>query len=211
MLRIEAGAVMLEAALGEPRGKPPRGAAVLCHPHPKYGGTMHNRVVYRAGKAAMEAGLAALRFNFRGVEGSTGEYDEGVGEKDDVTAALHWLERRYPGLPLSLIGFSFGAWVGLQVGAADARVRVLVGLGLPVSAYDFGFLARNLKPTLFVTGTRDEFCPRPLMEPLIRRLPPSSVVTWIEGADHFFTAHIEPLQVRIAEFLRDRHPGGERA
>ncbi len=207
MLRIDAGAVTLEAALGEPRGTKLRGAAVLCHPHPKYGGTMHNRVVYRAGKAAMEAGLAALRFNFRGVEGSTGEYDEGVGEKDDVTAALDWLERKYAGLPLTLIGFSFGAWVGLQVGAADPRVRLLVGLGLPVSAYDFGFLAGNLKPTLIVCGTRDEFCPRPLMEPLTRRLSPSSLVTWIDGADHFFTAHIDALQDRIAGFLRTRHLG----
>jgi uncharacterized protein len=203
VIYIDAGEVRLQAQPAEPREKPLRGAAVLCHPHPSYGGTMHNRVVYRAGKAAMQAGLATLRFNFRGVEGSSGEYDRGIGEKLDVRAAVDWLERTYPRLPLGLIGFSFGSWVGLQVGLADPRIRFLIGLGLPVSAYDFRFLTGNPKQSLFVCGTNDEFCPGPLMNELIGALPSSSVFSWIEGADHFFSAHIEVLQQRITTFLRD--------
>lgn len=172
---------------------------------------MHNRVVYRAGKAAMEAGLATLRFNFRGVEGSTGAYGGGEGEKQDVRAVIDWLEQKYPQLPLSLIGFSFGAWVGLHAGVHDPRIRIMIGLGLPVSVYDFGFLADNHKPTLFLAGTRDEFCPAPLMSELMEKLPPPSLVSWIEGADHFFTAYIEELQERITSFLRGQDLAGGRA
>jgi len=156
-IMIPAGTVQLEAQLGQPKSSP-RGAVVLCHPHPVYGGTMDNRVVYRAAKAAAGAGFAALRFNFRGVGQSTGAFDQGIGEKEDVAAAIDWLEARYQGFPLVLIGYSFGAWVGLQVGCDDPRIRALVGLGLPLDLYDLGFLARTLKPALYIIGTRDEYC-----------------------------------------------------
>jgi alpha/beta superfamily hydrolase len=186
-----------------------RAAAVLCHPHPVYGGTMDNRVVYRAAKAAQAAGLATLRFNFRGAGKSTGAYDRGAGEQKDVSAVIDWLAERYRGLPLVLIGFSFGAWVGLRVGSVDPRVRVLVGLGLPVITYDFGFLAANTKPTLFVSGARDEFCPKPEMERLAGTLPSTSSVVWVEGADHFFKGRIDQLQQRITSFLLSALPGGQ--
>ena len=120
--KIRGDGVELEAILREPEVRPLLGAAVLCHPHPVYGGTMDNRVVYRAGKAVMEAGLAALRFNFRGVGASTGSYDHGEGEKDDASAAIDYLSAKYSGLPLVLVGFSFGAWVGLQAGCQDPRI-----------------------------------------------------------------------------------------
>ncbi len=201
-LMIPARGVQLEAILREPQNLPPRGAVVLCHPHPVYGGTMDNRVVYRAGKAFIKAGFAALRFNFRGVGGSTGTFDQGVGEKDDVASAIDWLELKYPAAPLALGGFSFGAWVGLRVACADPRIRALVGLGLPLNFYDFDFLVENPKPALFIVGTRDEFCPVDRIERFSRRLPPSSEVHLIEGADHFFARDLDQVQSLITDFLQ---------
>ncbi len=195
--------VRLEAVLREPRDRSLRGAAVLCHPHPAYGGTMDNRVIYRAAKAVQEAGLAALRFNFRGAGTSTGSFDEGVGEKDDVAAAIDWLQGRYPRLSLALAGFSFGAWVGLEVGCPDPRIKALVGLGLPLNSYDFDFLVENKKPALYIVGTRDEFCPMERLEFLERRLPATSAVCRIEGADHFFESQIDRVQSLIARFFKN--------
>src|SRR5688572_25149007 len=200
-LRIAGPSVELEAVLRVPDTEPLRAGAVLCHPHPIYGGTMDNRVVFRSGKAAMEAGLAALRFNFRGVGSSTGVFDNGVGETDDVRAAIDYLDHKYPGLPLALIGFSFGAWVGLRVACQHPRIQAMVGLGLPLNSYDFDFLVDNSKPSLFVSGSNDKSCPREKMEGLAGRLPPSSTVRSIEGADHFFTNELEELQLIIADFL----------
>ncbi len=203
---IQAGSVQLEAVLREPHDHPLSGAVVLCHPHPVYGGTMDNRVVFRAGKAVMAAGFAALRFNFRGVGASTGTFDQGEGEKDDVAFVIDWLEQRYPGTFMSLIGFSFGAWVGLQVGCADRRIQAVVGLGLPLNFYDFDFLAGNTKPAMFVAGTRDEFCPRERLESLAGRLPPTSRVQFIEGAEHFFTRELDRVQSLITGFFRELRP-----
>ena len=112
----------------DPQGKP-RFAAVVCHPHPLHGGTMHNKVVFQAAKAALQEGLPTLRFNFRGVGKSTGSFGDGIGEREDVTAALDYLGTRFPAIPVCLLGFSFGASVGLRVGANDPRVVALVGLG----------------------------------------------------------------------------------
>jgi hypothetical protein len=163
--------------------------------------------VYRAAKGAAEAGLAALRFNFRGVGASTGLYDKGAGEKKDAAALVDWLSRQYPALPLALIGFSFGAWVGLQVGCHDPRVQALVGLGLPLSTYDFDFLIDSEKPSLFIIGTRDQFCPREKMEVLMRRSAPSSKVSWVEGADHMFTREVDQIRSLVREFLREQFEG----
>ncbi|HYK89984.1 MAG TPA: alpha/beta fold hydrolase [Acidobacteriota bacterium] len=195
--------VHLEAILREPNDTPLRGAAVLCHPHPVYGGTMDNRVVFRAGKAIMEASFAALRFNFRGVGSSTGTFDQGIGEKDDVVSVIDWLEQRYPAIPLALVGFSFGAWVGLEVAASEKRIRALAGLGLPLNFYDFEFLVENDKPSLFIVGTQDEFCPRDRIERLARRLPPTSRVALIEGADHFFARELDRVQQLITQFFQE--------
>jgi alpha/beta superfamily hydrolase len=199
---ISTRSVELEAVLREPHLRKPRAAAILCHPHPQYGGTMDNRVVFRAGKAAMEAGLAALRFNFRGVGASTGSFDHGDGEKDDVGGVIDWLESRYPGFPLVLTGFSFGAWVGLQVGCLDVRIKAMVGLGLPLNFYDFNFLIENPKPALYLIGTDDEFCPRDQGELFARRLPPTSTLCWIPHADHFFGRQLDQVQARIVGFFQ---------
>jgi hypothetical protein len=201
-LFIPGRGLKLEAILREPRNKALRGGAVLCHPHPAYGGTMENRVVFRAAKAVLAAELAALRFNFRGAGASGGAYDEGIGEKDDVVAAIDWLEAKYPRLPLVLIGFSFGSWVGLRVACKDFRIKAVVGLGLPLNFYDFDFLVENEKPSLYIVGTQDEFCPLEKLDFLARRLPQTSSVHRIQGADHFFGEQLEQVQSLITGFFR---------
>ena len=168
---------------------------------------MNNRVIYRAAKGAVEAGLAALRFNFRGVGASTGRYDKGAGEQKDVAALIDWLEQRYPGLPLALVGFSFGAWVGLQVGVHDPRIAALIGLGPPLNSYDFDFLLDDAQASLLVVGTRDDFCPRDKMEIFARRLPKTSAVRWIDGAGHFFTHQIDQIQFLVRDYLRAQFKG----
>src|SRR5213083_1464140 len=130
----------LEAILKEPREPTPSGVALVLHPHPLFGGTMHNKVVFRAAAALNDAGLLVLRINFRGVGQSTGEHDEGRGELEDVRAGLDYLATNYSGQPITLCGFSFGARVGLEVGMSDNRVRQMISIGTPLDKYDFGFL-----------------------------------------------------------------------
>src|ERR1051326_5967971 len=120
--------------LPDEAAEPPRLAAVVCHPHPLFGGTMHNKTVFRLATALNEVGIPTLRFNFRGVGLSSGSYDEGRGEQDDIRSALDELEQRFPNVALCVAGFSFGAWTGLAVGCAEARVRQLVGVGVPVAS-----------------------------------------------------------------------------
>jgi uncharacterized protein len=200
-MMIPANSVQLEAQLKEPLEQP-RGAVVLCHPHPLYGGTMDNRVVYRAAKAAVEAGFAALRFNFRGVGNSTGQYDQGMGEKEDVVAALDWVEKQYPDSPLGLIGYSFGAWVGLQVACDSQRVQAIVGIGLPLNLFSLDYLTECKKPALYIVGNEDEFCSQENLDKLAQRLPDTSIVHRIKEADHFFTNHIEMVQDLTAGFFK---------
>lgn len=208
-LMIPAEGVQLEANLREPKD-PPRGAAVVCHPHPVYGGTMDNRIVYRAAKAAAAAGYAALRFNFRGVGQSTGQFDQGIGEKKDVLAALGWLEKKYPGLPLALIGYSFGAWVGLQVACSEPLIKAMIGIAPPLNLYDFEFLAANPKAALYIVGTNDEFCSQENLARLKPRLPATSSVHILDGAEHFFMEQTEIVEGLINDFFHtlsvDRYP-----
>jgi len=197
---IQGRSVQLEAHLREPK-EGLRGAAVVCHPHPVYGGTMDNRVVYRSAKAAAAAGFAALRFNFRGAGRSTGQFDQGLGEKDDAAAAIRWLEERYPDLDIVVIGYSFGAWVGLRAGCPLPRVKALIGLGLPLNMYDFEFLISYQKPALYIVGTLDEFCSGENLDRFASRLPDAATVRRIDGSDHFFDGHIETIQSLITGFL----------
>jgi alpha/beta superfamily hydrolase len=202
MFMIPAGSLELEAQLREPKAGL-RGAAVFCHPHPLYGGTMNNRIVYRAAKAAAEAGFAALRFNFRGVGRSTGQFDHGIGEKEDATAAIRWLGMRYPTAALALVGYSFGAGVGLEAAYLEPRIRALVGLGLPLDLYDFGYLLSTSKPALYIVGTQDEFCSEESLDSFADRLPSTSSLHRIEGSDHFFTGYMEVVESLIADFFRN--------
>ena len=189
----------LEAILKEPRQDSPIGVALVLHPHPLGGGTMHNKVVFRAAAALNDTGLTSLRINFRGVGQSTGEHDQGRGEQDDARAGLDFLSQNYPEHRMLLCGFSFGARVGLQVGITDSRVSYLIGIGTPVSQYDFSFLNSCRKPLLLVHGEQDEFGEvarvRKLVEDLERNAPVRLVV--IPGADHFFKGHLDELKRAI--------------
>ncbi len=193
----------LEALLEFDETAIPAAAAIICHPHPLYGGTMHNRVIYRAAKAALQAGLPALRFNFRGVDKSEGEFADGPGERADARAALEYLSGRFPGIPIVMMGFSFGAWVGLTVGAADGRVQALVGLGLPTGSTDWACLRSAAKPFLIVQGTGDIFGPRVEIEALFSTLPEPKRLHWIEGTDHFFGNKLDEVQMAVRSFLQD--------
>jgi uncharacterized protein len=175
--------------------------AVVCHPHPLYGGTMHNKVVFRLARAAREAGLPTLRFNFRGVGASQGTHDKGVGELEDVRAALDYLSARFPGLPAAVAGFSFGSWVGLRAGAKDARVAALVGLGLPADSSDFSFLSGMTKPKLIVQGTRDQYGRREEVQAVFDMLSEPKRIHWVEGAEHFFTGKLEEVRHVVHAFL----------
>lgn len=188
----------LEALVKEPDG-PARGAAVVCHPHPIHGGTMHTKAVYRAAQALNDAGMVALRFNFRGVGASTGSYDEGHGEQDDARAALDWLEERYPALPLLLGGFSFGSRVALTVGLDDDRVVGLLALGLPVELenYDFSFLAETTKPILVVQGEEDEFGAGATVAEVLEPLGSHITLVRVAGADHYFADRSEELREAV--------------
>ena len=181
----------------------PRRVALVCHPHPLFGGTMHNKVVFRAAKAAIQAGLPALRFNFRGVGASVGNFTGGEGEREDVRAALDFLAGRFPQLPICLAGFSFGAWVGLTVGATDPRVSTLVGLGVPVGTVSFDFLRDVRKPKLIIQGTRDEFGPEAQIAELFESLAEPKRLHWVQGADHFFAGKLDEVQQVVQEYLHD--------
>jgi len=198
---IPGPAGQLEALLEWDPQQAARRVALVCHPHPVYGGTLHNKVVFRAAKAALAAGLPTLRFNFRGAGKSTGTFDQGNGEREDVRAALNHLAGRFPSLPIHLIGFSFGAWVGLAVGADDQRVSALVGLGLPVDSHDCSFLRQIDKPKLIIQGTQDQYGSKQRVAELYASLAQPKQIHWVEGADHFFTGRLVEVQEALSEFL----------
>jgi alpha/beta superfamily hydrolase len=199
----------LEAILKEPREGRGRGVALVLHPHPLGGGTMHNKVVFRAASALNDAGLVTLRVNFRGVGSSTGTHDEGRGEIEDVRAALEYLTEHYAGELVTLAGFSFGSRVGMEVGLADERVRDLISIGTPVDKYDFTFLEDCRKPILFVHGDRDEFGRVDKLLALVDSTPPEAKprVKIIEGADHFFEGHLDEMKRAITEWIKERDEG----
>lgn len=164
-------------------------AALVCHPHPPSGGTMHTKVVFHAMKAFAHFGLPVLRFNFRGTGLSEGTYTNGPGEIEDVRAAIDWLDTNFH-LPVLLAGFSFGANIGFRAGCGDARVHGLAGLGMPLSAggrhYSYEFLSGCTQPKLFLTGAEDPFGPRDTMEKVFDAAPAPKSMVWIDGAEHFF-------------------------
>ena len=203
---LDGPAGRLEAILWTPtssaRQRPPL-AAVVCHPHPLYGGTMHNKVVYQAAKSLDAEGLPVLRFNFRGTGLSAGKHDRGVGEQEDVRAALDFLAKQFPGVPLLLAGFSFGAWVGLRVGCEYARVTHLIGLGIPVNSSDFSFLRHCKKPKLFVHGSRDEYGAVEKVKRLVASLSGENHLVVVEGVDHFCAGKLDQLVAAITNWLKE--------
>ena len=187
-------------------------AAVVCHPHPLFGGTLHNKVVFHTMKALNSFGFPVLRFNFRGAGLSQGEHDQGNGEVQDVRAALDWLDAEFH-LPLLFAGFSFGAAVGLRAACPHARVKALIGVGAPVvpvaeaseepRTYTYEFLRQCTKPKLFVSGARDQFGPRAKIESLIATLPEPKKLVLIEGADHFFEGRLRELREAIEGWVKE--------
>lgn len=196
----------LEAILWSPvRSGTPTLAALVCHPHPLFGGTLHNKVVYHAAKSLDALGIPVLRFNFRGAGLSAGEHDRGLGERGDVQAAVDYLAAQYPQTPLLVAGFSFGSWVGLQVGCADPRVQELIGLGIPVNNSDFTYLASCAKPKLIVQGTNDEHGAWEKVEPVVALAAGDTRLSFIQGADHFFSGYLDQLDQSITSWLSERH------
>jgi uncharacterized protein len=187
-------------------------AALVCHPHPLYGGTLHNKVVFHAMKALNGFGFPVLRFNFRGTGLSEGEHAGGIGEVEDVRAALDWIEREFP-LPIIFAGFSFGAAVGLRAAYSDDRVQALIALGLPAAPapadsgepriYDFAFLRTSTKPKLFVSGARDQFAPPGTLEALVATFAEPKKLVRIEAGDHFFEGRLKEMRSAIENWLRD--------
>jgi len=194
----------LEAILWSPSAGTPSLAAVVCHPHPLFGGTMHNKVVYQAAKSLDALGLAVLRFNFRGTGMSEGKHDRGEGERGDVSAALDFLAAEYPDIPLVVAGFSFGCWVGLRVGCEDARVASLIGLGAPVNNADFSYLAQCAKPKLFVHGAKDIYGDPGKLKQLVATLPGENRVVIVDEADHFFVGKLDQVNRAISAWMTER-------
>jgi hypothetical protein len=194
----------LEAVLMGP-AEAPVAAAVVCHAHPLHGGLMHFKAVFRAAKALQSAGLAALRFNFRGVGRSEGVHDDGEGEQEDARAALSELERRFPRLPLVIGGFSFGAVVALRVAARDPRVRAVFALGFPLVRFgDAATLRAPSQPRLFVQGEQDEFGAGATLRALVEPLAGTREMVVVAGANHFFDGQLDALQGAVADWAERR-------
>lgn len=195
----------LEASLWTAAAEPAF-VAVVCHPHPLYGGTLHNKVVYRTAKALHNRGASVLRFNFRGAGRSEGMHDRGIGEQQDVRTALDYLSAEFPCKAIILAGFSFGSWVGLRVGCEDARVIGLIGLGLPVDNVDVSYLGTCPKPKLLIQGGQDQFGSRANVEALFKTVPEPKRLVIVEGADHFFAGHLDAISTAIDSWLDDALP-----
>jgi uncharacterized protein len=205
-LFLEGSAGRLEALLNS-GGRDSTHAALVCHPHPVYGGTMHNKVVFHTAKALNAFGFPVLRLNFRGTGLSQGEHDRGRGEVDDVRAGLDWLDREFR-LPLISAGFSFGAAVGLRASCPDKRVKAVIGLGIPVApagerSYDLEFLRSCRKPKLLVSGSHDQFGPRDRLAELFSGLPSPKKLVIVEGADHFFEGKLGEMRTAIEAWVKD--------
>jgi alpha/beta superfamily hydrolase len=203
-VRFAAGEIELEGLLEQPAGAEGRVPAMaVCHPHPLYGGDMYNDVVSVVSNAALDQGIATLRFNFRGVGGSGGEHAGGVGEREDAWAALDYLRGR-PEVDRSrlvLAGYSFGAGVALNAGLA-AGVKALVAVSVPPRMIDFTAMQGHDIPVLIVAGDRDEFAPADRLRQLAVAIGPQTTCTIVAGADHFWYVTQNALRAVVGDFIR---------
>ena len=196
-LFLEGPAGRLEALLEEPEDGEPREVALVCHPHPQHGGTMHNKVVYRIARGLRSAGAVVLRFNYRGVNLSEGEYAHGEGELEDARAALAYLRGRYPGLPFTLAGFSFGSRIVLRLGCEGIGARRVIAVGFPTTYKDRTFLEGCAVPRVFIQSTRDQYGSVSELEPLVASLSGPKKLILVEAADHFFAGALDELEREI--------------
>lgn len=201
---IRCGAIVLEGILEIPdAGRPPAAGAVICHPHPLYGGGMHNNVTRALKKVFLERGVATLRFNFRGTGRSEGSHGNGTAELEDVRAALDYMastEGSNAGHPV-VAGYSFGCWVGLHAARRDPRPSLLVGISPPVNMYDFSFLKEETRPVFLLTGDRDFVCDRAAFERLAGEIPEPKSSVVLPGVDHFHVGNEERLGKEVGLFL----------
>ncbi len=198
-LFLDGPAGRLEALLEEPEEGVPSEAALVCHPHPQHGGTMHNKVVYRMARGLRRAGAAVLRFNYRGVNLSQGVYARGEGELEDARCALGVLRERYPGLPVTLAGFSFGSRIALRLACGGEPARRAIAVGFPTVYKDRGYLENCVVPRIFVQSTRDQYGPAADLEALVAALPEPKLLVFIEAEDHFFAGALPKLEEEIAK------------
>lgn len=198
---FSAGEIELEGLFATPAQLPTIGA-VVCHPHPLYGGEMHNNVVTALVSAFQQQGIATLRFNFRGVGRSGGAHGEGVAELEDVKAAVTYLLSRQAVQTVVVAGYSFGSMVGLQAGAADPRVHKIIGVAFPVGLRDPSFLLPVTKPKLLVSGDHDNYSPIPDLQNLVAKLPDPKQLVVVKGADHFFWGQEGEVAKAAVEFLQ---------
>ena len=201
-LELNGPAGRLETRLTLPAG-PVRGVAVIAHPHPAYGGTMHSRVVFEAARGFAAAGFAALRFNFRGVGLSQGTFDQGVGEAADFVAALDAVDAEYAPAPIVAAGYSFGAWVAMRVGARDPRVAALVGIAPPVGEFDFAEMVGSPRPKFLVAAEFDELTPVRTMQRFYGLLAEPREMVVVDGADHLFDGRTGEVRDAIAGLFGD--------
>jgi hypothetical protein len=187
----------LEALLEEPEEADPLEAAVVCHPHPQGGGTMHNKVVYRLARGLRKTGCVVLRFNYRGVNLSEGQYCHGIGETEDARAALRELERRYPGLPLLAAGFSFGSRMAMRLASQEAGIQRVIAAGFPTRIAERDFAYQVHVPKYFVHSTHDEFGPQPELQEFFESLPEPKRLEWVEASDHFFRDALDSFEAVV--------------
>jgi len=197
-LFLEGPAGRLEALLEEPEYGEPREAALVCHPHPQHGGTMHNKVVYRIARGLRNSGAVVLRFNYRGVNLSEGEYAHGEGELEDARVALAYLRGRYPGLPFTLAGFSFGSRIALRLGCEGTGARRVIAVGFPTVYKDRSFLENCTVPRIFIQSIRDQYGPLSELEPLVAGLQEPKKLVPVDAGDHFFAGALDVLEGNVA-------------
>lgn len=191
----------LEAMLWTVSNTDPRRVAVVCHPHPLFGGTMHNKVVFQIAKTLHQLEIPVLRFNFRGAGLSEGKHDKGRGEAGDVRAALDYLAKEFAAKPILLAGFSFGSYVGLRVGCEDSRVAELVGLGVPVDNSDLSFLTECRKPKLILQSAHDQFGSREHVQALYEKLPVPKTLVFVDAPDHFFAGKLPEMGHALGQWV----------
>jgi len=200
-LFIDGPAGRLEALLEEPEDEAPREAALVCHPHPKHGGTMHNKVVYRIARGLRRSGCVVLRFNYRGVNLSEGVYDRGEGELEDARTCLAYLRSRYPDLPFTLAGFSFGSRIALRLGCGGVGARRVIAVGFPTTYKERSFLEGCTVPKVFVQSTHDQYGPISELEPLVASLAEPKKLVLVDAEDHFFAGALDVLEREIANLV----------
>jgi uncharacterized protein len=205
-LFIAGPAGRLEALLEEPEHEDPVEAALLCHPHPQHGGTMHNKVIYRLARGLRKTGRVVLRFNYRGVNLSEGEYDHGQGEIQDARVCLEELRSRYPHLPAMIAGFSFGSRIALKTALAHPVLTRAIAVGYPTTYKNREYINHITMPKIFIQSTNDVHGPRADFEPFFAALPEPKRMLWVEAADHFFKDALDAYEQAVVQSVSPEEP-----